>query len=430
MAFSIRSKPVVSLFCLLFAVASYSPVAFAAVSDEEIRLLREQIQALSHRLDQLEQSNADLKQVNTDLAESNTRLQAASDETAQTVAQVAEAVATPDWTDRTRIKGDFRYRYENIDEEGKDPRNRNRIRARVAIISDVTDTVEVGLGFATGGDDPVSTNQTLGKGGSTKDVRLDLAYFDWTGLTNTHVMAGKYANILYKPGKNSLLWDGDWRPEGTAIAWNNGTLFANALGTWLESDSKNEEEFSYMLQAGFNTTIGENLKLTAGLGYYEFDAAGKGSFFGDDDDFFGNSFDPVTMTYLYDYQEIEAFANLGFKIGELPVGLFFDYVQNTAVDEFDTGYAVGFKLGTAKKAGSWDFGYIWQDLEADAALGLLTDSDFGGGGTDAFGHILKGSYVIANNWSAKATYFINQKDENAGDKKNFDRLQLDLSFKY
>ena len=100
------------------------------------------------------------------------------------------------------------------------------------------------------------------------------------------------------------------------------------------------------------------------------------------------------------------------------------------MDEFDTGWATGFKIGKAKKPGSWDFGYIWQDLEADAALGLLTDSDFGGGGTDAFGHILKGSYAIAHNWNARFTYFINQRDENAGDKKSFDRLQLDLNFKY
>ena len=55
-----------------------------------------------------------------------------------------------------------------------------------ALVAKPTDTTEVGLGMATGGDDPVSTNQTLGGGGSTKDVRLDLAYADLDG-------AGKYA---------------------------------------------------------------------------------------------------------------------------------------------------------------------------------------------------------------------------------------------
>jgi hypothetical protein len=430
MTFSHFSKSHLFLLTLLVSILSYSPAGQAAVSDEEIRLLREQMLVLSQRLDQLEQSNAQLKQANTELTESNTRLQSASEETAKAVAQVAETAGGSSWADRTRIKGDFRYRYENIDEEGKDERNRSRVRARAAIISNVTDTVEVGLGFATGGDDPVSTNQTLGGGGSTKDVRLDLAYFDWTGLTDTRVIAGKFSNVLYKPGKNGLLWDGDWRPEGTAIAWNNGTLFATAMGTWLESDSKLDDEFSYAMQTGIKTRLGDNLNLTAGIGYYKFDTAGKGSFFGDDDDFFGNSYDPVTMTYLYDYHEVEAFADLSFELAGMPASLFVDYVQNTDADEFDTGYSFGFNIGKASDTGSWSLGYVWQDLEADAVLGLLTDSDFGGGGTDASGHILKGSYVIARNWNANFTYLINEQDKNLGSEIDFYRLQLDLAFKY
>ena len=69
--------------------------------------------------------------------------------------QVGERMAAVSWAERMRWKGDFRYRYENIDEEGKDGRNRNRIRARAALEADVTPTVKVGLGLATGGDDPV-----------------------------------------------------------------------------------------------------------------------------------------------------------------------------------------------------------------------------------------------------------------------------------
>ena len=86
------------------------------------------------------------------------------------------------WAEKIKWKGDFRYRYEDIEEDGKDDRDRNRIRARPALVAKTSDTTEVGFGLATGGDDPVSTNQTLGGGGSTKDVRLDLAYATWTGL--------------------------------------------------------------------------------------------------------------------------------------------------------------------------------------------------------------------------------------------------------
>ena len=124
-----------------------------------------------------------------------------------------ERVDAMSWAERLSWKGDFRYRYENIDQEGRDGRNRSRIRARTSLIGQVSDTVEVGVGLATGGDDPVSSNQTIGGGGSSKDVKLDLAYFNWSGLENTNITGGKFSNFLIRPSKQGLMWDGDWRPE-------------------------------------------------------------------------------------------------------------------------------------------------------------------------------------------------------------------------
>ncbi len=409
-----------------------SPPLFATGHDAEIEAMRAQLQAFSERLDQLEQSNRDLRAENQQLKESGMKTAAAvaevSEQTEAAVKQFSESAGASSWTDRIGIKGDFRYRYENIDEAGKDARNRNRVRARAAIIADVTDDVQVGLGIASGGDDPVSTNQTLGGGGSTKDIRMDLAYFQWSGLDNTKIVGGKFKNILYKPGKHSLLWDGDWNPEGVGVSWAKGDFFANVIGTWIESDSKKESESTYGVQAGFKKNIGADAKLTAGISYFDIGTAGKGSFYGDDDDFFGNSFDPDTLTYLYDYEELEVVADLAFEVGGRPANVFVDYVQNQDAGEFDTGYAMGFKLGSAD--GTWSFGYTWEDLEADAVFGLFTDSDFGGGGTDARGHILKGSYTIEKNWTAGFTYFINEVDLDAGNKHDYDRLQVDLAFKY
>ena len=176
--------------------------------------------------------------------------------------------------------------------------------------------------------------------------------------------------------------------------------------------------------------MGDNFKLTTGVGYHKFETKGSGSFFGDDDDFFGNSFDPNTDTYLYDYEELEFFADLGFEMFGHPALLFGNYVQNQAVDENDTAWAVGFKYGSAQNKGEWQFGYVYQRLEKDALLGLLTDSDFGGGGTNSKGSIIKGSYAIHKNFNANFTYFINDVGLNLEDPIDFKRLQLDLSFKY
>jgi len=411
-----------------------SPVVAQASSDEEFDALRAQIKALSERLDRLEAENRELSATNAELVknsqETKVTVAQVSEKTDAVAAEVKEQSKASAWTDRIHWKGDFRYRYEAFNVEGEPNRDRNRIRARAALIADISPTMEVGLGLASGGDDPVSTNQTLGGGGSTKDLRLDLAYFDWSGLKDTHVFGGKFSNFLHRTGKNALIWDSDWRPEGAGVKWDSGKFFANAMGNWNESDSKSGQSFSYLTQAGIKLPIGDSMKLTAGVSYYNIDTQGLGSLYGADDDFYGNSYDPVTLTYLYNYEELELFAELGFEMFGRPVLLFGDWVQNQDADENDTAYAVGFTYGSAKNKGEWQLGYVYQKLEADSVFGLLTDSDFGGGGTDAKGSIIKGSYALRKNVNADFTYFINQVGLKSGDPIGFKRLQLDLSFKY
>ena len=408
---------------LLLAAVLALPGTTSADSKSEdftMQQLVAQIEALSNRVKELEADKKEFQKVTS----------AQLDEVVADHASIKNTHSDSSWTEAMRWKGDFRYRYESFNIEDTPYRHRNRVRARAALIADITPTIEVGLGLASGGDDPVSSNQTLGGGGSTKEIRMDLAYFDWSGLSNTHIVGGKFSNYIHKSGKNGLLWDGDWRPEGTGIKWDNGRIFANGLGTWIESDSKKGQSFAYLTQAGFRIPIGDNVRLTAGVGYHVFDTKGSGSFFGDDNDFFGNSFNPVTKTYLHNYEELELFADLSFELFGHPSQIFGNFVQNQAVNEFDTAFAMGFKYGQAKNKGQWEFGYVYQDLEADSVLGLLTDSDFGGGGTDSKGHVLKGSFAIYKNFNAKFTYFINDIDLKSGEPKDFNRLQLDLSFKY
>jgi hypothetical protein len=54
--------------------------------------------------------------------------------------QVDEKMAAVSWAERMRWKGDFRYRYEHIDPEGDDTRNRSRIRARTHLEADLSPT--------------------------------------------------------------------------------------------------------------------------------------------------------------------------------------------------------------------------------------------------------------------------------------------------
>jgi hypothetical protein len=339
-----------------------------------------------------------------------------------------------EWADRMRWNGDFRYRYEGTEVDGSDNRNRSRIRARAHLEADLSPTLQVGIGLATGGDDPVSSNQTIGGGGSSKDIKLDLAYFDWEGLKNTRVTGGKFKNYLIRPNKRGLQWDGDWRPEGLGAVWDNDTFFVHGLGTWLQGDSRNGTNFAWVVEGGMNLDTGENSSLMFGAGYSKFDISGKTPIFGDPDDFYGNSFvlNPVTgdLEFKYDYHIAHVFAEWKLRLGKEPVSIFGDYVINTDADENDTGYLFGVKYGSAKAKGTWDVAWFYERLEADAVVGLLTDSDFGGGGTDARGHVLQGTYAFHPAWNFKATYFINEIDISTDDPRDLDRIQLDLNFKF
>lgn len=404
-------------------LAMASPVAFGAVSDEAFKQLQDQISVLTQRIAELEQAKA--------APAAPASAAAPSTSAAPAVASAAPAKpAASAWTEKMAIQGDFRYRYENIDAEGVEDRNRQRIRARAGITAKPQDGLELGFGLSTSQDgDPVSGNQTLGEGGSKKDIYLDLAYFNWAAMEGLNLTGGKFKNFLYRPGKHALLWDSDWNPEGFGVIYNNGMFFGSVLGTWLESDSNSTEEFSYGAQAGVAVPLGDTLKLTAGLGYFEFGTEGKGTFFGDDDDFFGNT--NAGDVYVYDYEELEAFAELGFQFLGLPASFFVDYVHNSDAGEFDTGWATGLTVGAAKSKGQWEGSWAYQDLEADAVLGLLTDSDFGGGGTDNKGHVFRGAYALSNNWNLAFSYYLNEANENSeGVAEDYDRLQLDVNFKY
>ncbi len=427
------------ILLLMVNVFAWS-TAFGEVSDEDFEQLRRQLAAVSQRLDELAAENAELKRSQ---AQTATTIADAQTSIAQVQATGA-ATAAESWPDRIRLDGDFRYRYENIDVEGSPARNRNRIRARANIRADLSDDVEVGFSLSTGSDDPVSANQTLGGGGSSKGVVLSLAYVDWEVTDGLHLMGGKYKNPLMRVGKQQLLWDGDWTPEGLALTYKRDWFFANAIGTYLESDTgKSNSNFSWGGQLGASGEIG-GATVKGGIGYYSIKTKGEGTAFGDPadaGDYFGNSAveagglpcgstPDTSCTYLYDYLLTEVFAEASFDLGDWPTVVFLDYVNNSDPSDNDTAWAVGTRVGQAKDRGQVEFAYLYADKEADSVLGLLTDSDFAGGGTDNKGHLLQLNYGISKSWSIGAHYFINEADISSGSKSDYNRLMLDTQWKW
>ncbi len=406
-----------------------SGAAGAAVSDAEWQELKAQFAAMNQRMSQLEAENQVLKE----RAQSSITVEDLAATNAE-VATLKSQNEASSWAESIKWKGDFRYRYEDIQEDGRDDRDRNRIRARASLIAKPSDTTEVGLGLATGGDDPVSTNQTLGGGGSTKDIKLDLAYLRWTGIDNVYVTAGKFSNPFYREQKSSLVWDGDFRPEGIAAGWTGDVFFAVAEYNFIESDSRNDDDGIWGAQVGAKFALFDDMKLTASAKYLDIPTEGREAILDQDDpDFFGNSSVINAQgqeVYEYDYKLYNVSLGVAFSLFEMPFAVYGDYVKNDDADDLDTGYLAGIKLGSAKARGSWQLQYQYQDLEADATFGLVTDSDFMGGGTDGKGHKFGAKYAIDKKWYVGATYFDGDRGVDLGRDADYQRLMLDTGFKY
>jgi hypothetical protein len=281
--------------------------------------------------------------------------------------------ASSSWVDRISLYGDLRLRYEDIDEEG-DPdaaRERERGRARIGLKADVSPNVKLIMGLATGGDNPVSRNVTGDGGFTTKEIGIELMYVDWKATDQLSVYAGKMKNPLFKAGGVPLIWDGDLNPEGAAVAFASGMFFVNAGLFSVEERSGEDDSSLGAIQGGIKTSFGDIGKLTAGLGYFEYtNTIGNEPFYNGSAK--GNTVDD-DGNYVYDYRNTEVFAQFDTKFGDWPFQVYAHYTVNNEVDVEDTAYAFGAKLGSAKKQGTQQFSYTYQDIEADAVIGTFNE---------------------------------------------------------
>lgn len=415
--FSTLFKALVLLLCLS------APLGWADARDDTIAALRAQLEAISERLERLE-------------AQQQTTLEtpASPTTTAQaTPVQVAGSkVAAANTLDRSiKYNADFRYRFESFDIQDTPDRHRNRVRARVGIKAPVTETTLLGFGLASGSDDPISSNQSLGDNFSSKQVNIDQAYLRWqpTGQ-DIDVFAGKFKNPLYRAGGSGLLWDGDLRPEGFALKYARGDMFVNALGTWIDESKSADDVLLLGAQLGLQRSVLSNASLTAGVGYYQYTGIEQYTAYDGPPEEAPEEIGGNRLTaegrYVSGFDLLEGFAQLKFPTALGSTTLYGSYVQNLAASNYDTGYIFGAKLGV----GDWSMGWAYQELEADAVYAILTDSDFAGGGTDSQGHKLSASYSLNKKVKLGATLFLNDRDRDFGDDDDYQRLMLDLVIKY
>ncbi len=385
---------------------------YAETAADEMAVLKQQVKVLAKRIEQL--------QAQTNKQEHEKAAKVAEQSTADT--QKAS------WASRMAFSGDLRDRFEYIDEKGKSARTRNRVRLRVGANAKVNDKLNVGLQLASGADDPVSTNQTMGDAFSTKDVRLNLAYFDWRLNDVLTLTGGKMKNPFYQPQKNPVLWDGDLNPEGFALKFNRNGFSADLVGFSVEERKAADDILLYGGQIRQSFAINNGAAFIAGVGYYDYSGL-KGSAPLFDGKARGNSLDQAG-NIANDFNIIEGLLEYQTELAGRPLSVFGSYHQNTEADDLDSAIAFGIDYGKVKAAGSWRVGYAYMDIEADAVYALFNDSDFAGGNTDATGHVFKFGYGLGKNMSFAMTYIDSEKNQSANHQTAYDRLQADISFKF
>ncbi len=341
------------------------------------------------------------------------------DETKQQVAQqnaTGSNDAIPAWVQTTKLKGDFRFRYQHdhakqlagttVTPDG----DRTRIRMRLGVESKPNDKLLVGIGLATGKDDVAtesadqsrSTNQTLTNGFSKYSLALDYAFAQYAPVSWATLTAGKFKNPLWEPG--DLIWDTDINPAGGALKLEhqlspNVNAFLNTgVLTIAETTTASAKKWAsptmYVAQPGLVYGISDTVSLKSALSYYMHTGTNNKQLYGTAGTN-SNTTGTTTGLLLYKYTELSPAVELSIKeplkaLGiNLPyLSIFGEYVQNVAVKNRNTGYMGGFKVGAEKIAafGDWQLRYNYAMLGRDAVLDILPDSDRYAGKTGMRSH--------------------------------------------
>ena len=448
------------LICATLAAILAAPVAVQAATDAEFAELRRALEQVTQRLDALEQKNQTLEQRNQELEGKNKSLEESNDKQSDQIAQISSKAKSADWATKITWRGDLRYRHEYVDPfEVVNDQTRHRIRARFGLSAKVNDTLTATLQLATngGGNDPRSTNQTLGEGLTRKGVAFDLAYMDWAPVQGFNLQLGKMPYPFQRVATPT--WDPDLTPEGGAVKYANGPFFASLYGYWLSEAALTSDSNVFGAQLGFKGDLG-GMKWTAAAMYYDIGAVrnevtsiiapsgmapaicAAGLL---NNAFFGGAQGNTTFNagdncarLLNDFNIWEVLGQAEFALGSLPLTLYANYSENTEADDLNTAYGVGFTLGRASNPRTWEFGYLYEKIEKDGLFGQFMDSDFGGGITDTEGSVFRIVFAPARNWTINGTYFMNDRFVDVplavgGVPRTglaYDRYQIDFNVRY
>ncbi len=420
--------------------------------------------------------------------------------------------ALPDWITRTRISGDVTLREEGIfydknNAQGTylnyyainqaggqlkagtnafldttEDRIRTRGRLRLAVESDLTDSISTGGRIATGNtSDLVSESQTLNNPG-TYSFGLDELYiradernaqkFPWLS-----VVGGRFLNPYETP--TDLIFHKDLTFTGLAATgrFGLGDGSAEQSHVFFTAGAHPLEEIAFSAQdkwlaaaeLGSNLRWGDGQRLHVTGAFYDFfnvsgrlnPATSPGlynytapAFLRQGNTVFNiaNSTDPSVQLFAYasKFRLVNLNATYTWAVGRYSFAATVDAVRNFGfntnfvasqvgfyVEPRTKGYQAQLSFGdpTVLTAGAWRALVGYRYLERDAVMDEFTDSDFHFGGTDARGYYLVGDYGLANRVWLRLRYLSSNEIDGPATVSGpttlgIDTLQIDVNTRF
>lgn len=362
--------------------------------------------------------------------------------------------------------------FENVDED----RPRFRGRARLAVDSDLSDSITAGMRITTGNTgDLVSETQTL-DGTAPYSFGLDELYirldernaqkFPWLS-----VVGGRFLNPYGTP--TDLIFHKDLTFQGLAVTGRFGfgdgsadqshVFFTAGAHPLQEIALSGQDKWLLGAQLGTNLRWGDGQKLRVTGGFFDyFNVTGRlnppGStiynytapvFLRQGNTYFdiANNIDPTTTVNLYalasQFRLVNVNATYELAVGRYTFGVALDAVRNfgynTAVVSANEGLNVpartkgyqaemSFGYPTVLSAGAWRGVLGYRYLQRDAVIDTYTDSDFHFGGTDATGYYFVGDLGLANRVWMRLRYLSSNAID--GLRLGIDTVQVDLNSRF
>ncbi len=339
------------------------------------------------------------------------------------------------------FSGDIRQRYESLFVQdpgaGKsDKYDQLRLRARLGVVAQPASNTLVEFRLATGSGG-TATNQTYGetiKGFRNYDFKLDRAYGKLSPFEFGYLTVGRMANPFSTVGDNDMVFDADLNFDGTAIGleYKSDKLKGYMrVGQFVLEESKDSQTNSDVkmgsIQVGGAWSSASGITVGAIASQHQFGGV-KDHAALVTSDFGGNS--NASSKYSNNYNVSSYGISLAYD-WKFPITVYYDSVKNAEVSDENTAAIYGLKIGKLKAAGDWSLSADSREVRKDATLGIFTDGQSYGGGTNGRNLRIRGAYNFSKFISITISRFTGQKNIGSGDTPSpRDRLQADLNIKF